>query len=246
LGVASLTVPVTAATPIGGRPVRFPLTPELALTSVDFPDAFDQGGAPEIHAGWLTLAAPSRAYRARWTLSPLEAGGEVVSQVFDLAPGASTLEWPAGAYILGRARFGTGFDVEVGATFGSVLKLWGYSAERADERLALTLVWGALAEPGADYKYFVHLFNRADESVPRQVDAVPLDFGYPTVLWLPGEVVPDTVVLPLDGLPPGAYGVAVGWYDPRSPALPRLPAFDASGQPVPNGRVVLPLEVTIP
>jgi hypothetical protein len=37
----------------------------------------------------------------------------------------------------------------------------------------------------------------------------------------------------------------VGWYDPATPDLARLPAFDAQGQALENERVVLPLEVRI-
>jgi hypothetical protein len=179
-----------------------------------------------------------------------------------LAPGAYTLslqlEDPAGQLvgeavqlgaieITGRAR---SFEVppmqvSVGATFGDALTLWGYDESRTADRLTLTLVWGALQSPGRDYKFFVHLFNQSDGFVAAQVDAIPRDFAYGTVLWLPGEVVTDTITLPLTGLPAGQYGVAVGWYDPALADLPRLPAVDAQGQPLPDNRVVLPINLAL-
>jgi len=135
-------------------------------------------------------------------------------------------------------------QTQVGATFGDKLKLWGYDAERTNAELKLTLVWGALAAPGADYKYFVHLYNSADDTIAAQVDAMPHNFTYPTTLWVADEVVTDTVTLPLTNLSPGTYRLAVGWYDPNS--LDRLPAFDAHGQPLDANRVILPLVVEVP
>ena len=43
--------------------------------------------------------------------------------------------------------------------------------------------------------------------------------------WTPGEIVTDVVTLALEGVPPGAYRVAVGWYVGDD----RLPAYDPSG-----------------
>jgi hypothetical protein len=45
------------------------------------------------------------------------------------------------------------------------------------------------------------------------------------------------------GAPAGAYHVAVGMYDAASGG--RLPVTDASGQPVPDDQVVLPVEFTV-
>jgi hypothetical protein len=149
--------------------------------------------------------------------------------------------------VLGRPRVFVvpPMQVTVGATFGDKLKLWGYNAEHTDLELRLTLVWGALTEPRADYKFFVHLFNPADEFVTKQVDMMPHDSGYATALWTAGEVVTDTVTFSLADVPPGEYQLAVGWYDPAAPDV-RLPAFDAQGQRLDLDRVILPLTVTAP
>jgi hypothetical protein len=67
---------------------------------------------------------------------------------------------------------------------------------------------------------------------------MPHNNTYPTGLWVKGEVVTDTVTLTLADVPPGDYRVAVGWYDPNTPA-DRLPAFDANGKPLEVNRVVM-------
>jgi hypothetical protein len=126
-----------------------------------------------------------------------------------------------------------------------VIELWGYDLEQTAAELRLTLVWRALATPGRDYKFFVHLFNPADGFVAAQFDAMPRDFTYPTALWLQNEVVSDTVRLSLAGAAPGQYRLAVGWYDPLQPEQ-RLPARDAIGQSLPDGQWVLPVEVQVP
>lgn len=289
IGEAQVTANLTATTPsyLGDNPVHFLLTPEIGLDKIDFPAEVTQGDAPELAAHWITLAAPTRNYRARWTL--LAADGVSATQTLDLAPGSAPTHWPANAFVLGRVRLSIpsqlaagdyglylqlldeqnqpagasvwvaslkvagrprlfelpSMQIDVNATFGDRLKLWGYDAERTENALALTLVWGALATPGRDYKFFVHLVNPQDESVPTQVDAMPRDFTYPTGLWVQGEVVTDIVTLNLMDVPVGAYRVAVGWYDPAFPE-DRLPAFDARSQPLDFNRVVLPLRVEVP
>ena len=150
--------------------------------------------------------------------------------------------------VRGRARSFTvpPLQTTVGATFGEALTLHGYSATQTPAALELTLAWGALAAPGHDYKFFVHLVNPADGFVIDQVDAMPRENAYPTALWLAGEVVTDTVRFDLSGLPPGRYELEVGWYDPGPPDLPRLPARSASGAALPGDEVVLPTDVVIP
>ncbi len=143
--------------------------------------------------------------------------------------------------VLGRARSYTVPPLEhpVAATFGETLTLHGYNLDRTDAALRLDLVWGALRAPGRDYKFFVHLYNEADGFVAQQVDSVPLNFTYPTVLWTAGEVVTDTVTFDLAALPPGSYGIAAGWYDPNTPDLARLAARDAAGARLDGDRVLL-------
>jgi hypothetical protein len=118
--------------------------------------------------------------------------------------------------------------------------LAGYELGQGEETLALTLWWRALQAPQRDYTVFVHLFA-ADETIVAQSDAQPREGAYPTSWWAGGEVVSDTVVLPIGGVPEGSYRLAVGLYDPQAV---RLPAFDG-GRRLPDDRAVLPPTVAI-
>ncbi len=148
--------------------------------------------------------------------------------------------------ITGRDRVFTLPDREVDLEilFGNQLKLWGYTLEVGEEALEMQVVWGAAGQPTADYKYFVHLFDPTTERIVSQVDAMPLAYSYPTTRWMDSEVIEETISLDLQGVPPGDYRLAVGWYDPATAA--RLPAAGADGSTYPDGRVVLPGQVSIP
>lgn len=96
----------------------------------------------------------------------------------------------------------------VEAAFGGVIALAGYDVIPGAEA-GLTLYWRALAEQlEADYTVFVHVRDGAGQIVA-QADAQPQAGGYPTSLWLPGEVVADHYQF---ALAPGNYSVWVGLY----------------------------------
>ncbi len=126
--------------------------------------------------------------------------------------------------------------------FGEKIALLGYNIEQNDV-LRLTLYWQATQSIETDYTVFVHLFDPTTETIVRQIDARPLNGLYPTNGWLPGEVVADTYVLPISGVAPGEYALAVGLYDARD--WTRLLPVDANGSTWPDGRLILqrmPLE----
>ncbi len=102
---------------------------------------------------------------------------------------------------------------ESGATFGPI-KLAGYDATLTPTTLTLTLHWQTTGLAEADYKYFVHVFNPEDESIPAQADGFPT---MPTSQWFENEVVSQAVTIPLADLAPGVvYNIGVGWYDPAT------------------------------
>ncbi|MCC6191533.1 MAG: hypothetical protein IT318_21110 [Anaerolineales bacterium] len=105
LGTTTFPALLSKATPRGDRLAQHALTEDVQLGAVRLPAQFDQGAAPEFQAEWLTTAAPGRAYRARWTLAGPD--GARMTQVLALAPGSPSGGWPANAFVLGRARFGT-------------------------------------------------------------------------------------------------------------------------------------------
>jgi hypothetical protein len=113
--------------------------------------------------------------------------------------------------------------------------------------LELTLYWRAPAGGAipADYIVFVHLFDPSGERILVQSDAMPRGNSYPTSRWAPGEVVDDVVTLSLASVPAGSYKLGVGLYRPEGDQTLRLPAVDEAGELVPDGRIVLPAEITV-
>jgi hypothetical protein len=112
---------------------------------------------------------------------------------------------------------------------GDVVELAGYSQKIAPEGLHLTLFWQVVAHLPYDYTTFVHIRDQAGKTVA-QVDAQPLAGDYPTSRWRVGEMVVDSILVPLPAkLPAGTYRLLVGLY--RWDTLERLPVMnDASGE----------------
>jgi uncharacterized membrane protein len=98
---------------------------------------------------------------------------------------------------------------------GSRVRLLGYdlACNRRARTCEVTLYWQAQQRLETSYTVFAQMLGPG--GVATQADAVPRGGGYPTVWWLPGEVVADSLVLEL---PPGAgevtYRLIVGLYDP--------------------------------
>jgi hypothetical protein len=92
--------------------------------------------------------------------------------------------------------------------------------------LRLDLYWRAERSVEEDYTLFVHLLDAAGHAWG-QVDIRPLDSHYPTSRWHTGEIIRQTVELPLRSeTPPGAKLIAVGLYN-HTEQQRRLPMFDA-------------------
>jgi len=133
-------------------------------------------------------------------------------------------------------------EYPLGVDFGGEVRLAGYDIEQGQDALRLTLWWQALEAPKADYTVFVHLFDPATDTVVAQSDAMPRGGTYPTSWWASGEVVSETVTLPLAGVPPGTYRLAVGLYDWT---VTRLAAVGADGERIADDRLILPVEMRV-
>lgn len=108
---------------------------------------------------------------------------------------------------------------------------------RAGESLGFTLYWEASGATERPYTVFVHVRDQ-EGRVVAQADGQPLDGEYPTDLWDPGEVIPDTHVVPgVADLPAGTYFIVTGLYSVESGA--RLPVWDAGGDPLPLAEIPL-------
>jgi hypothetical protein len=115
--------------------------------------------------------------------------------------------------------------------------LLGYQLDHNGDRLSLTLDWRSEQRMETDYKIFVHVFDPATGVPVAQDDAMPHRWAYPTTFWGTGEVVEDVIPISLKGVPAGAYGIAVGVYDPAT--MERLPVVDGAGRPRADDRLVL-------
>jgi hypothetical protein len=181
-------------------------------------------GRGEIVADRYTVRVPADTPPGEYALrvrlgdgEPIRLGALAVAEAarrFETPPGLSTLD-PAPTFG-GQVRL-AGYDAPAGALAGG-------------ETLPVTLAWEALAEMESGYTVFVHLVDvdvreansqeeppvlHAEGGIAAQRDRPPAQDGapYPTDLWLPGEIVADTVEIALpEDIPPGEYGVRVGLY----------------------------------
>ena len=112
--------------------------------------------------------------------------------------------------------------LELPPVFGDVIALQGAQIAPEARDLRVMLWWEALAPPERDTTVFVHLVDK-DGQLIGTGDRPPLEGGFPTRLWRPGDRVADEYVVPLSpDLPSGSYTVQIGWYDPATGV--RLPA----------------------
>ncbi|HUE75733.1 MAG TPA: hypothetical protein VMP10_02805, partial [Chloroflexota bacterium] len=86
----------------------------------------------------------------------------------------------------------------------------GASFSSSDTAL-LTLFWRATAE-GGDGRIAIHLRDSSG-SVARERVVEPVSGRYPFSSWVTDEVVRDPHKIPLDGLAPGRYSLAVALLD---------------------------------
>lgn len=124
--------------------------------------------------------------------------------------------------------------------------LLGYGLDapqyKAGETMRLTLYYWALSEMTVDYTVFVQLWGLPDPAtgsiVWGQDDTEPCRHGYPTSAWGGGEIVADTLEIPISvQAPSGEYRVALGFY--QWPSSERLPVMEAGGQSVQDNAVIL-------
>jgi hypothetical protein len=152
----------------------------------------------------------------------------------DLAPGTYRWAWTCGADAYASPDFlelrpgGTSRYLRrrTDLTYGGEIRLQGYRWWTRGTDLHLKLLWEASAQPTHDYKVFVHLLD-AEQEIVRQYDAIPCDWQCPTGQWEAGQVIADQARIPLWGLEPGVYHLAVGLYEPTTGE--RLPAQGPEG-----------------
>ncbi len=127
------------------------------------------------------------------------------------------------------------------ATLGEQVRFLGYDLSTdkvlAGEALTVTLYWQALQPMDISYTVFLHLLGPENQIVG-QKDGLPQNGTYPTSAWQPGEVVVDQRTFTVDpSAPLVTHTLEAGMY--RLETLRRLPVIDASGQPMPDDRILL-------
>ena len=109
--------------------------------------------------------------------------------------------------------------------------------------LELTLYWWNLAPVDADYTVFTHLVD-AQGVILAQQDSRPQSGGFPTLEWLPGDLIPDEYVLHLStDAQPGEYEFEVGMYHLET--LQRPATYDQDGERWPDDAIRLNLVVEV-
>ena len=127
---------------------------------------------------------------------------------------------------------------------GGFVTLMGYDSRLEAGALNLTLYWRCDAWLPADYTAFVQVrdtLGRVAEkpgAVIAQMAHPPGGADYPTSLWNVGEVIRDSIRIPIPPeTPPGDYEIAVGLYQSAGGA--RLPVADATGKRAPDDAISL-------
>jgi hypothetical protein len=131
---------------------------------------------------------------------------------------------------------------QTAATFDGRVELLGYDANLAEggDALDLTLYWRSIAR--FDHAYFFGVVIVSSDGTPLGVfDWLPVEGGYPTTCWRPGEVIADRVRIPLEAAPSGEWWISLAAYDPDSGQ--RLPVTSPGAPPdtqVGLGPIVVP------
>ena len=136
------------------------------------------------------------------------------------------------------------------ANLADQVTLLGYDLSLEPGTLRLTLYWRADARLPADYTTFVHVRDVTGqatgqaEAIVAQMDRPPADGAYPSSLWDPGEVIRDTILVPVPPhIPAGEYEIIVGLYNLATGQ--RLSVLNGQRQPA-GGYIRLQQQVTVP
>jgi hypothetical protein len=111
-------------------------------------------------------------------------------------------------------HFDTNFEYSVHAIWEDKLELADFEVTITEEQdLAIDLTWVVQERMDQSYKLFAHVIDSQSEELVGQVDTVPLDWQYPTNWWEKGEIVTDSLEIPLPELGGSRYQLWIGFYD---------------------------------
>ncbi len=222
-----------------------------------------EGPPPAVHV-WIKDAAGEVWATSRGTVS--RGQDQVVPAWLDrqAVPQVLTLQLPtgllAGTYRLeAAAEGGAGFslgavdqpptqyqpgkslaagDSPAQALFDGSVELVGYHISQQEDGMVLDLLWAAQGDPPVGVEYFLHVTDGQDRIVAQSDGVLAALPGQTQAHWQQGDLVRQRLRL---ALPPGGqladYRFYTGLYHPDTGA--RL-AATANGQPLPDGRYLLP------
>jgi hypothetical protein len=240
---ADLHVSWQALRPLDTRDLRF----RLRATTADGSVLWEQPADPltPLPSAW----SAGQTYRLTHRLQPAAPGPGAVSVSLELCaeqanatPACALVGQPTVVSREPAYELSVTPQQTANAHWGNTLTLAGYDVERAGQAITLTLYWRTDAAPTVPLKRFVHAVSGGGE-ITAQSDALLESDGVPATYWRPGEYVADRAVLEI---PAGAEVSALylGLYDPGTGE--RLPAYAATGDPLPDQRLTIDLQPTLP
>ncbi|MFC1960519.1 hypothetical protein ACFLYO_07405 [Chloroflexota bacterium] len=203
-------------------PDQMPERINLAVSVLDagqtpnFDRVYDAENWTGDFATWHTLVLDENLPPGGYALV-IAAGPDDGANYAAQAVGWLDVSFPKTALVDGVPAFGDGAKI--------LIQLADSAVATTTDPITIDLTWQAAADIAtvdildSDYTLFVHLRPVGEIQPLAQADGMPLAGHYPTHLWQAGEVVPDTVTLPLPD-ETGVYEVVVGWY--VAPNGPRL------------------------
>jgi hypothetical protein len=135
----------------------------------------------------------------------------------------------------------------IGAVFGERAKLAAYRLDPArpapGDRVKVTFYWTALKPMAEDYQVFVHGDALEGNASRLHGDHFPAGGGYPTDVWLPGEVVVDEFTM---WIPPGYGSKRLGLHTGLYKGNYRVPLTTPGVRPAASDNRSLAVELTFP
>ena len=116
-----------------------------------------------------------------------------------------------------------GDDFEEQARFGDIVALVGFESDLKPTPtgdFAIWLYWQPLAPTDRPLKSFIHVYGNANpdtgSTLWSQDDQYPQQGKLSSTDWQRESIFRAVHYLPVASLPPGAYRIEAGWYDPET------------------------------
>lgn len=238
--------------PVGGRTATASWQPgQFVRDQVDFVLPASAPVGPEMLRVRLSWLHPDGSkLKVRWWRLPvgesLNLNGLEVTEKEGRIFEAPELQHPVNANLDNKVKllgYNTSLDKESKLQFGLQWSREQCAAQAEACSVHFDFYWQGLSEMDQLYFVFLHLVDGQGQIVAQQDKGPGLRGKEPTTSWLPGEVIPDPIDLPLPpDLPPGQYTLRLGMYLP--PEGPRLSPVDQTGQPTGDFVEIGTIEVT--